>query len=120
MEAAFAADKVDLSIRGDWEEIQIELGLLDERITPVPPSGWILDEMERENPGMAESFQKVEEALEHLRARRTQAVAEASERRAAAIANQRTNAHRTKRDHARKLAKQAKKKQRAKKKSKKR
>ena len=41
MEAAFAADSVDLSVMGDWEEVQIELGLLDERITPPPENGWL-------------------------------------------------------------------------------
>lgn len=41
MAAAFAAEKVDLAIQGDWEEVQIELGLLAERLTPVPPDGWI-------------------------------------------------------------------------------
>ncbi|MFN8493718.1 MAG: DUF1186 domain-containing protein [Caldilineaceae bacterium] len=40
MEAAFAAKAVDLSIQGDWEEVQIELGLLAERLTPKPPMGW--------------------------------------------------------------------------------
>jgi len=28
MEAAFGAEKVDLSIAGDWEDVQIALGLL--------------------------------------------------------------------------------------------
>ena len=41
MERAFAADAVDLSVQGDWEEAQIELGLLDKRITPQPRS-WFL------------------------------------------------------------------------------
>ncbi|MEM7111081.1 MAG: hypothetical protein AAF614_01520 [Chloroflexota bacterium] len=36
IEAAFAADCVDLMVRGDWEDIQIDLGLLDKRITPPP------------------------------------------------------------------------------------
>ena len=36
MERAFAADSVDVSIMGDWEDVQIELGLLDERQTPKP------------------------------------------------------------------------------------
>ena len=36
MAQAFAADKVDWSIQGDWEEVQIALGLLTERITPKP------------------------------------------------------------------------------------
>lgn len=40
MEEAFAAGAVDLSIQGDWEEVQIELGLLTERLTPKPKYGW--------------------------------------------------------------------------------
>lgn len=36
MEQAFAAEAVELSIVGDWEEVQIELGLLDQRLTPKP------------------------------------------------------------------------------------
>ena len=34
IERAFASGRVDLALRGDWEDIQIELGLLDERSTP--------------------------------------------------------------------------------------
>ena len=37
MEAAFGAGWVDLMHMGDWEDVQIELGLLDERVTPRPP-----------------------------------------------------------------------------------
>ena len=33
MEAAFAGGGVDLLIRGDWEDVQVDLGLLPERIT---------------------------------------------------------------------------------------
>jgi hypothetical protein len=36
IEQAFAADTVDLSVQGDWEEVQIRLGLLDKRLTPAP------------------------------------------------------------------------------------
>ena len=36
MEQAFVADRVDESIYGDWEDVQIQLGLLDERTTPEP------------------------------------------------------------------------------------
>ncbi|HEO71790.1 MAG TPA: DUF1186 domain-containing protein [Candidatus Hydrogenedentes bacterium] len=45
MERAFAADAVDLSIHGDWEEVQIEMGLLDERLTPPPEAGWLIPKM---------------------------------------------------------------------------
>ena len=36
IEEAFAADCVDISINGDWEDVQVELGLLPARITPRP------------------------------------------------------------------------------------
>lgn len=36
MNAAFEADAVDISMNGDWEDVQVELGLLPERITPRP------------------------------------------------------------------------------------
>lgn len=36
MEAAFAADAVEESVSGDWEDVQVELGLLDARNTPAP------------------------------------------------------------------------------------
>lgn len=36
IEQAFAANKVDLMIQGDWEEVQIALGLLDQRLSPPP------------------------------------------------------------------------------------
>ena len=44
MAAAFKADSVDLSILGDWEEVQIGLGLLSERITPEPRHGWLKEQ----------------------------------------------------------------------------
>ncbi|HEU0080137.1 MAG TPA: hypothetical protein VFQ76_20990 [Longimicrobiaceae bacterium] len=34
MERAFAAGRVDLLLRGDWEDVQVELGLIEERQTP--------------------------------------------------------------------------------------
>lgn len=36
IEEAYAADAVDLSICGDFEDVQLELGLIDERRTPRP------------------------------------------------------------------------------------
>jgi hypothetical protein len=42
MEAAFAADAVDLSVMGDWEDVQVEMGLLEERTTPAR-GGWFED-----------------------------------------------------------------------------
>jgi hypothetical protein len=40
MEKAFAADSVDISVLGDWEDAQIALGLLEERLTPAPEYFW--------------------------------------------------------------------------------
>ncbi|WP_420127207.1 hypothetical protein [Longimicrobium sp.] len=34
MQAAFAVNAVDLNVNGDWEDVQVDLGLLEERITP--------------------------------------------------------------------------------------
>lgn len=36
IEQAFASDKVDIWLRGDWEDVQIDMGLLDKRKTPRP------------------------------------------------------------------------------------
>lgn len=36
MQAAFEADAVDESIAGDWEDVQVEMGLLSERTTSAP------------------------------------------------------------------------------------
>ena len=38
MARAFGAGRVDLGVVGDWEETQIQLGLLAERLTPKPRS----------------------------------------------------------------------------------
>jgi hypothetical protein len=36
IERAFEAEKVDYGLMGDWEDVQVRLGLLDERETPPP------------------------------------------------------------------------------------
>jgi HEAT repeat protein len=36
MEKAFAADHVDCSVMGDWEDVQVKLGLREKRSTPPP------------------------------------------------------------------------------------
>lgn len=40
MEQAYAAGAVDLDLAGDWEDAQVDLGLLPERTTPPPRGGW--------------------------------------------------------------------------------
>ncbi|HEX6368360.1 MAG TPA: DUF1186 domain-containing protein [Longimicrobium sp.] len=41
MQAAFEAGLADPSIRGDWEDIQVDLGLLEARLTPPQPLEWM-------------------------------------------------------------------------------
>jgi hypothetical protein len=43
IERALADGRLDASACGDWEDVQIELGLLQERLTPPPPN--LLDRM---------------------------------------------------------------------------
>jgi hypothetical protein len=38
IEAAFTGGYVDRFVRGDWEDVQVELGLLAERVTPRKPA----------------------------------------------------------------------------------
>ena len=45
VEQAFKSDRVELSIRGDWEDFQVDVGLLPERLTE-PEYGLWLDEPE--------------------------------------------------------------------------
>jgi hypothetical protein len=44
MADAFQADNVDFFVASGWEEVQIELGLRQERSTPEPEYGWMPDE----------------------------------------------------------------------------
>jgi hypothetical protein len=43
VERAYQADAVDISIQGDFEDWQIELGLLEKRLTPPPRYDWAPD-----------------------------------------------------------------------------
>jgi hypothetical protein len=65
MQAAFAADRVDTSIAGDWEDVQVELGLKTKRNQPRKRS-------QQEEEG----FAQVSEMMEHLEALRTLGAAE--------------------------------------------
>ena len=71
MERAFAAHVVDLSLMGDWEEVQIELDLLTERLTPPPKRGWLFagtgdtdleraEETDQPTPGPADPHEVAE------------------------------------------------------------
>ena len=56
VERAFQSGRVDLSITGDFEEFQIAVGLLKERLTPPPKYGWFM-------PELREAFVEYEEQI---------------------------------------------------------
>ena len=56
VEQAFGTGRVDLSIMGDYEEFQIAVGLLKERLTPRPKYGWFM-------PEIREAFVEYEEQM---------------------------------------------------------
>lgn len=58
---AFQADKVDLSVAGDVEEIEIELGLRTERATPA--RDWIFETGKFANSGLAELSKTLRQRL---------------------------------------------------------
>jgi len=66
MERAFEADAVNLAMMGDWEEVQIALGLLKKRLTPKPRWSWDGYRIEPEERSAAEQ-QAVRE--QHQRSR---------------------------------------------------
>lgn len=51
--AAFAKERVDLSITGDLEDVEMELGLRDERTTPRPRYGVFRDGNKPQPPSLA-------------------------------------------------------------------
>jgi hypothetical protein len=67
MERAFAADRVDISIQGDWEDTQIKLGLLQERLTPKP-NYFLMSPVTRDLEKMIEDRLRVQQRNE-LKAR---------------------------------------------------
>ena len=48
VEEAFKADRVDLIMMGDWEDFQVEVGLLEERITE-PEYGWLPPDLDEQD-----------------------------------------------------------------------
>jgi Protein of unknown function (DUF1186) len=73
MERAFAADRVDLSILGDWEDAQVSLGLKATRETPRPygPFFQMFDAPERVEPRRGANAAKA--AAKKKKAKRKQA-----------------------------------------------
>ena len=77
MEQAFAADKVDISILGDWEDAQIALGLLDKRLTPPPEYVWLpeskIQEYEQAEAERRAQRKRQDQARAKAKAKRKQA-----------------------------------------------
>jgi hypothetical protein len=69
VERAYQADVVDLSVQGDFEDWQIELGLLEKRLTPPPRYHWAADpqaewEFERDTRREEEQRKRAQEKKE--------------------------------------------------------
>jgi hypothetical protein len=81
MERAFAADRVDLSILGDWEDAQVRLGLKATRETPrtYGPFFPMFDAPERDEPRRGGGTAKA--AAKKKKAKRKQARASRKKRR---------------------------------------
>jgi hypothetical protein len=62
MEKAYAANRVDLTVLGDWEDAQIELGLLSERETPA--RNYLMEDLEEKSP---ETAKLMKEFINNLR-----------------------------------------------------
>lgn len=71
IEQAFAAGKVDLMVQGDWEQVQIYLGLLAERQTPSPDYRAIMAEQMGFDPGeLLDNFKAAAQAKLQQKAER--------------------------------------------------
>jgi hypothetical protein len=73
IERAFAADSVDITIVGDWEDAQVELGLKARRETPRPRLFPPFDAPEPDKPARVEDPGK--SAAKKKKSRRKQAKA---------------------------------------------
>lgn len=70
MQAAFEAGRADEMIRGDWEDVQIDLGLLEERLTPPRPSPWMARLQLRRTPPPPQEVSAGEKARKRRKAQK--------------------------------------------------
>ena len=63
IEKAFRHSCVDLSIMGDYEDVEIELGLKTERTTPPPDMQWVKNQSSTGPVSVRESFVRNEEKI---------------------------------------------------------
>jgi hypothetical protein len=83
MEKAYAAERVDLTISGDWEDAQIELGLLNERESPK--RNYLMEDLEKKNPetaGLLKEFVKNVEKIVELEQQKKELEAQEAKLRA--------------------------------------
>ncbi len=101
IEMAYNADNVDLTICGDWEDMQIKLGLLSERITPKP--NYLLQSL------------GIDDAVDGLFEKAQALQAKTEKQKARILENKKVRRKKTKDKQKRKQAKAQRKKQRRKK-----
>lgn len=70
MQAVFEAGRADVMIRGDWEDVQVDLGLLPERITPPSPPDWLGRLQARRTPSPPRQISAGEKARKQRKAQR--------------------------------------------------
>jgi hypothetical protein len=70
IEQAFAANQVDVMIQGDWEEVQIQLGMLAQRLSPPPDYRAIMTaQMGVDTMALLDNFRKNLQADPEFRAK---------------------------------------------------
>jgi hypothetical protein len=70
MQAAFESGRADELIRSDWEDVQIDLGLLEERLTPPRPSPWMARLRVRRTPPPPREISAGEKARKQRKAQK--------------------------------------------------
>lgn len=70
MQAAFEAGRADPAIRGDWEDVQIALGLLKQRLTPRPTYSWMERLRARPTPAPPREISAGEKARKQRKAQK--------------------------------------------------
>jgi hypothetical protein len=70
MQAVFEAGRADTIIRGDWEDVQVDLGLLPARITPPNPPDWFARMKARRTPSPPRELSAGEKARKQRKAQK--------------------------------------------------
>jgi hypothetical protein len=70
MQVVFEAGRADTMIRGDWEDVQVDLGLLEERLTPPRPFPWMARLQARRTPPPPRELSAGEKARKQRKAQK--------------------------------------------------